>query len=157
MFQIEKMVFVTDRYDIAREINILNTPVVRIDISKCMAGYDDCYEGDRVVVKKSSSHDIRCKVKMYSDQENQNYHAAPWCYPKIELMPESICLSNGFGKRDIDEMVKWRQATRLSQGQNLLVYFDKGEEGGWLRRMKVGKVTEWVYPTAILEDVGPED
>lgn len=140
------MKFLTDRKEIAKEININEIPVIVINIRECMKGYEGCYEGDKVVVD-----DIRCTVKMYSDQENEGIEN-PILYKRICLMPENVGLTAGFGYHDVIEMAEWRKAMRLTEGGEVMVLFDKGNECA-LRKMKVGKVSKWVFPTAILEDV----
>lgn len=143
---VKKMKFLTDRKEIANEINIKETPVVVINIRSCMAGYDRCYEGDKVVVD-----DIRCTVKMYGDGKNEGIEN-PAKYEEIVLMPENVMLKASFGYSDVKEMAEWRKATRLTEGGDVIVIFDAGN-GGFVRKMKVGKVAKWVYPTAKFEDV----
>lgn len=141
------MKFLTDRHEIAEAINIRQLPTVRIDIRKCIEGFEDCYEGDKIVVEG-----IRCTVKMFGDGVNETLHDNPERYKKIELMPEGICLHESFGRQDVEEMVEWRQAQRASAGDEILVLFE-GEDFAYLRQMKIGKVAKFVYPTAVLEDI----
>ena len=141
------MKFLTDRHDIANEINIKETPVVMINIAKCMDGWEHCYEGDKIVV-----NDIRCTVKMYGDGGNENLHGTPYLYNNIELMPENICITDGFGRKDVIEDVEWRKAVRAREGEDIIVVFDTGKTV-FVRKMKIGKVTKWVYPAATLQDI----
>lgn len=140
------MKFLKDRKEIANEINIKETPVIVINIRECMKGYDRCYAGDKVVVD-----DIRCTVKMYGDGENEGIEY-PSHYKRICLMPENVALKAGWGYRDVMEDVEWRKAIRLTEGGEVIVIFDAGDNCA-IRKMKVGKVTKWVFPTAELEDV----
>jgi len=147
------MKFLTDRKEIANEINIKETPVIVINVRECMKGYERCYEGDKVVVKggKNNEYGIRCFVQMFGDDNEGIY--APQLYKKICLMPDAIALTAGFGYHDVVEMAEWRKAQRINEGEEVIVMFDEGEKC-WLRKMKVGKVgSPWVYPTAVLEDV----
>lgn len=140
------MKFLKDRHEIAKAINIDETPVIVMNVRECMKGYDRCYEGDKVVV-----NDIRCKVEMFGDGKNEGIYA-PQLYKEICLMPEADVLSAGFGYHDVMEDAEWRKAMRLTEGGEVLVIFDAGN-GCHIRRMKVGKVTRWVFPAATLEDV----
>ncbi len=152
------MRFLTDRKVIAKAINIDGTPVIRIDITKEMPGYENCYEGDRVVVIHKDGHDTRCTVEMFSDQENSGWHSTPWLYPRIVLMPETICIHSDFGYSDVMETYEWSKAVRVREGQEVIVLFDAGSgRGVWLRKMKMGRAAKWVYPTARLEDLGEAD
>ena len=146
------MKFLTDRKEIAKAINIDGIPVVRIDISKQMDGYDDCYAGDNVVVIHKDGFDTRCKVEMFSDMENENLHSTPYLYKRISLMPMPVCVSSGFGYHDVKEMYEWSKAVRIHEGQEVIVLFDGGDSG-YLRKMRVGKASKWVFPTALFEDV----
>lgn len=147
------MKFLTDRKEIANEINIKETPVIVINVRECMKGYERCYEGDKVVVKggRNNEYGIRCFVQMFGDDVNEGIFA-PQLYKKICLMPDCIALTAGFGYHDVAEMAEWRKAQRITEGEEVIVMFDKGDEC-WLRKMKVGKVQNFVYPAAVLEDV----
>lgn len=149
------MKFITDRKEIAKLINIDELPTVRIDISKHREGWERCYTGDKLVVygknSKLRDYGIRTTVEMYGDEENEGINE-PLLYKRICLMPEAVCLHNGFGYNDAVDMYNWRTAQRANEGQEIVVMFDAGSKC-YLRLMKVGKVADWVYPTAILEDV----
>lgn len=149
------MKFLTDRKEIAEEINIRGTPVVRIDISKPMSGWERCYAGDKLVVfgktSKLRDYGIRTTVEMFGDQENEGINE-PWLYKRICLMPDTVCIHKGFGYNDVIEMYSWNKAQKAEEGQIVILMFDSGDKC-YLRKMKVGKVTDWVYPTALLEDV----
>lgn len=147
------MRFLTDRKVIAKAINIDGTPVIRIDITKEMPGYDNCYEGDQVVViDKKDGLDTRCTISMYGDRENEGLHGTPWLYKRIVLMPEMIGIHADFGWHDVKEMYSWSKAVRVREGQEVIVLFDAGDHG-YLRRMKIGRAAKFVYPTAVLEDI----
>lgn len=152
---INGMTFLTERREIAKAINIDQIPVLTMDIEHEMLGYEHCYQGSKAVVDDGKLG-IRCTLEMFGDQENEEYHNFPHMYRRIVLMPETICLDNSFGKHDAEEMIEWRQAMRIKEGQKVIVYFSKGDEA-MLRLMKVGKCKEFVYPTAVLEDVGVDD
>lgn len=145
------MRFMTDRKEIAKAINIDRKPVLRIDISKSIDGYDDSYKGDDVVVLDRTGFDIRCTVKMFGDLANEKLHETPWLYQRICLMPETICITNSFGYSDVMEMYKWNKALRVREGEEVLVLFDAGNTC-YLRKMKIGRVTKWVYPAALIID-----
>ena len=138
--------FITDRKEIAQLINIEKIPVIVMNIEKKMDGYDRCYEGDKVVIK-----DIRCQAMMYGDGKNEGIDP-PFLYKEISLMPEPLCIHSSFGYRDVQEMVEWRKAIQLKENSEVLVLFES-KDFGFLKKMKVGKATDWVYPTANLVDL----
>lgn len=146
------MKFLTDRKEIGTTININEIPVIRVNIAKQMQGYDDCYEGDKVVVVHKDGSKTRCTVQMFSDGENESLHATPWLYKKIELMPESICICEGFGYSDVVKDYEWSRAHRIEEGQKVVIMFDHGD-ACFLRVMTLGHPTKWVSPTASFKDV----
>lgn len=145
------MRFMTDRKEIAKAINIDKKPVIRIDISNPMKGWDDCYEGDKVVVIAKSGYDIRCTAKMFGDSVGNEKSHAPHLYKTIKLMPEANCITSHFGYSDVIEMVEWRKAIRVHEGEQVIIIFDQGDTC-FIREMTVGKVSEFVYPTATIRD-----
>lgn len=149
------MRFLTDRKQIANEINIKRTPVLKIDISKCMRGYDDCYEGGKIEIQHPIANDLycRCTVKMFGDEKgNVNNHRTPWLYEKIGLYEGMVGIHSDFGASDVREMAEWNNVRRAKQGDEVIVMFDNGE-AVFLRKMRIGRVTANVYPLAVLEDV----
>ena len=138
--------FITDRKEIAQLINIEKIPVIVMNIEKPKDGYDRCYEGDKVVIK-----DIRCQAMMYGDGKNEGIEV-PFFYKEISLMPELVGLHSSFNYRDVQDMVEWRKAIQLKENSEVLVIFE-GKDFGFLKKMKVGKATDWVYPTAKIVDI----
>ena len=143
--------FLTDRKEIARAINIEKIPTIRIDISKEMDGYPDCYEGDRVVIVHNDGDETRCTAKMFSDGANEKLHAIPFMYEEISLMPDSVFLSSSFGYRDVQKMYEWSKAIRVRENSDVIIFFDNGSTG-YLRKMKVGSARKFVFPTAKITD-----
>ena len=137
------MKFLTDRKEIAQEINLNGTPVLTVDISKCMDGYADCYEGSNVRILGGHSKgyedlDTRCTVMMFGDEPGNEDHTRPWMYKKIILRGGAVCLNGSFGLHDVDEMVKWSNTKVLKAGDPVILFF-RGKEMGHLRMMKIGK------------------
>ena len=154
------MKFITDRHEIAEAINIKRTPVIRINIKDCMQGYENCYEGSRLLLstpsKRYPDSYKKCTVKMYGDNGNEDKHDAPWTYTRIGLYPEMSCLTDSFGYSDVIEMAKWSEARCVKGGDEVLVIFDRGDVC-FIRRMRIGnRVDPFVYPSAILHDIDEE-
>ena len=152
------MKFITNRQEVAKKINLDNIPVLTIDISKCMNGYDNCYEGSKVRLlggHSSGYEDLttECTVKMYGDEEGNECHAMPWTYKKIVLTTGCVCIKSSFGLSDVDRMVEWSNTKILKANDTVLVYF-RGEDMGFLREMKVGaKINPHCSTAAVLVDV----
>lgn len=148
------MKFLTERTEIAKAINLSGDAVIRINISECMNGYDNCYAGDKIKVKIDDIT-IDCTVKMFSDGEgNEDCWETPYLYKTIDLMPESLCISNSFGYSDVVEMAEWNRVPTVKSGDTVtVVFYDKENRVCVVRKMRVGKATKWVYPTATLEDI----
>lgn len=152
------MKFLTDRKKIAEAINIQKLPVLTIDISKSMEGFDHCYEGSKVRVLGGHSKgyedlDTRCTVRMFGDEKENSRHDAPQFYGKIILSGGAVFLSSDFGLRDVDEMVEWSNAREVRAGDQVIVYF-RGNGVGYLRLMKVGsRIDPHCSTVAVLEDV----
>ena len=144
-------IFLTERKEIARAINIEKIPTIRIDISKEMDGYENCYAGDRVVVVHKDGDETRCTAKMFSDGANEKLHAVPFMYEEISLMPNSVFLSSSFGYHDVKEMYEWSKAIRVHEDEEVIIFFDNGYTG-YLRKMKVGSARKFVFPTAKITD-----
>lgn len=154
------MKFLTDRHEIAEAINIKRTPVITINVKECINGYENCYAGSRLLVstpsKRYPDHYTRCTVKMYGDGVNEDKHATPWLYNRIGLYPESACLTDSFGYRDVIEMAEWSEARCVKGGDEVLVVFDCGNVC-YIRKMRIGKrVDGFVYPSALLHDIDEE-
>ena len=140
------MKFLTDRKEIANEINIKETPVLVMNCKKPKVGWDDCFEGDKVVVNGE-----RCTLHVFSDGENEGIKE-PHLRKKIILTSGGIGISNSFGYSDVVEMTEWRKAMRLVEGGEVIVVFDYGTACS-LRKMRVGKVSRFCSTVAVLEDV----
>lgn len=133
------MKFLVDRHEIAQAINIDRIPVITIDITKCMDGYEHCYEGDKVLVTdpKHGRH-VRCTVKMYGDDNGNNDYLHPWFYKTICLMNPGAYISASFGYSDVMEMVEWSKSKVLDAGEEVIVMFnDRENKYCYLRRMRV--------------------
>lgn len=148
------MKFLTERTEIAKAINLSGDAVVRINIGECMKGYDNCYAGDKIKVRVDDMY-IECTVKMYSDGDgNKDKWETPYLYKTIELMPETIGISNRFGYSDVMEMSEWNRVPTVNPGDAItVVFYDKNNKVCVVRKMRIGKATKFVYPTAILEDI----
>jgi len=150
------MKFLNDRTEIAKAINLSGNAVIRIDISKNMRGYDDCYEGDKIILG-GKDYPIRCTVNMYGDDAGNECHDKPYFYKKIKLMPETIGISSRFGYGDVMEMAEWNRVPTVNAGDTVIVVFDDSNNNVcYIRLMKVGKVSEFVYPAAMLYDIDEE-
>ena len=152
------MKFITNRQEIAQKINIEKIPVLTIDISKSMNGYNDCYEGSKVrlIGGHSKGYDdltTDCTVKMYGDEEGNECHSTPWMYKKIVLTAGCVCLKSDFSLSDVDQMVEWSNTKVLKASDPVIVYF-RGSGVGFLREMKVGsRINPHCSTAAVLVDV----
>ena len=152
------MKFITNRQEIAQKINIEKIPVLTVDISKSMNGYNDCYEGSkaRLIGGHSKGYEdltTDCTVKMYGDEEGNECHSTPWMYKKIVLTAGCVCLKSGFGLSDVDQMVEWSNTKVLKANDPVIVYF-RGSGVGFLREMKVGsRINPHCSTAAVLVDV----
>lgn len=152
------MKFLTDRKEIAKEINIKGTPVLTIDITECMKGYDHCYEGSCVRVLGGHTRgyedlDTRCTVMMFGGEQGNEDHDRPWTYKKIVLNGGVVCIDNSFGLSDVDEMVKWSN-TRVIKAEDPVILYFRGKNVGYLRMMKVGKrIDPFCSTVATLVDI----
>lgn len=152
------MKFLTDRQEIARAINIDRIPVLTVDIRKPMDGYPDCYSGSKVLVatpcKRYPDSYSRCTVKMFGDEPgNAERHDTPWAYKKIVFSCPGTMLTADFGMRDVREMVEWSNCRMLHAGDQVVVFFDRGDKG-YIRLMKVSdRVTSGYSTVATLEDI----
>jgi len=150
------MKFLRDRKEIAREINIKMTPVVRIDISKSAFGFDDCYKGDRIQIETPRyDYPVRCFVNMYGDEKGNEDHDHPWRYEKISLNPETICLTAGFGYSDVADMAEWSRTPIVKAGGKVVVMFDDPvNKNCYLRVMKVSdRIDAFCMKAGMLEDI----
>ena len=152
------MKWLTERTEIAKAINIDRIPVITMDISKCMDGYEDCYEGSRISIDGAYSGryaDLltHCTAMMFGDEDGNEAHFAPWTYKRIHLRPRMACLTADFSLRDVDEMVDWMRAPIVKKGEKVLVYF-RGKDKGAIRVMRIPNHVDPHCSTAcILEDV----
>ena len=154
------MKFIKDRKELAQEINIKNTPVVTIDITRPLNGdhfYEHCYGGTNIKVntpcKSHPDMQARCSVEMFGDEEeNKDLHCAPWCYGRIVLKQGVVGIHSGFGCADLREMIEWNAARSVSAGDEIIVVFDAGDNM-FVRKMRVGRVSEHCSTVAVLEDV----
>lgn len=152
------MKFLRERTEIAKKINIEKIPVLTIDITKCMNGYDNCYEGSKVRLIGGHSKGYEdlttdCTVKMYGDEEGNECHDTPWLYERLVLTGGCVCLKSSFGLSDVDEMVEWSNTKILKANDPVIVYF-RGNGVGFLREMKVGgRINPHCSTVAMLVDV----
>lgn len=148
------MKFLTDRREIAQEINIKRTPVVTIDITKCMDGYEHSYKGTDIEIQSPCDKELysRCTVEMFGNGKNKDKHNTPWLYDDIGLYEGLVGIYSGFGMADVLDMVHWNNVRRAKQGDEIIVMF-KGEDKCFLRKMRIGHVGFMVYPLAKLEDI----
>ena len=152
------MKFLTDRKEIARVINIEDTPVITIKIDEPMSGYPDCYEGSKIKVhdgKSESYMSSRCHVAMFGDEPGNEDHMRPWTYKKIVLKCGCTCIHSDFGYHDVIEMEEWSNARTVKGGDRVVVLF-KSERNRvcFLRLMKVSeRVSRFCSTVATLVDI----
>ena len=154
MTKLNGMTFINDRKEIAHEINISGTPVITMDISESMNGYEHCYKGSKIRIRdEKSGLDIRCTARMYGDEAGNEYHAMPYLYKKIKLIGELIGIHSGFGASDVDEMIEWSNTRLVNPGDKVLVWF-RGKDTGFLRVMRIGtRIDKFCSTVTILEDI----
>ena len=152
------MKYLTNRKEIAKAINIDRIPVITMDISKCMDGYDNCYEGSKINIDGAYSgryaHLLtRCTARMYGDEKGNECHDEPWRYARIHLCTKNACLHDSFCLSDVDEMVEWSHAPTVKANDKVVVFFRSANEG-YLRLMKIGARIDPNCTTAtMLEDI----
>lgn len=142
------MKYLTDRHDIAKAMNFGKYPVVRINLETPRAGWDDNYEGDKILVAVKGDSDrgdyIRCQLNKFGDEPN-----------RYSLMPEAMCLDNGFGYSDVIEMLEWAQAPVIHPGEKVIVIEDyPAQRTCKVHVMQASKnARKFVYPTCYLEEL----
>ena len=152
------MKFLRDRKEIAKAINIDQIPVITMDISKCMDGYDNCYEGSRINLEgahrgKYADLLTHCTARMYGDEKGNECHDEPWMYKTIDLCPRTCCLHDSFSLRDVDEMVDWSHAPKAKANDLVIVYF-RAQNEGYIRLMRIGShIDPFCITATTLEDV----
>ena len=152
------MKFITNRQEIARLMNIEDVPAIRMDVSKCMRGYEHCYKGGIVKIacpsKRYPDMTHNCTIEMFGDEHgNSDKHDTPWLYERIKFGGEMIGLTASFGYSDVMELVKWNNARTIKAGDIVLVVFDRGD-ACFIRKMRVGAhVDPFCTTVATLEDV----
>ena len=151
------MKFVNDRRELAEDINIKGVPVLTMNLRECMKGYEHCYGGSKVRVgyqsRRHGELHERCTLKMYGDERgNTEFHDQPWLYQRIILSCPGCFLSGDFTLHDAREMVEWSNTKVLHEGDELYVFFDRGDKG-LFRKMRVGKVSSGCSTVAVLEDI----
>lgn len=155
--------FLTDRMDIAKAINIDKLPVICFDLTKPME-YENCYEGSKVNIEgahKGNYSDLscHCTAHLWGDKESADVHPTPWLYKKVYLNCWGFGISSSFGLRDVEEMIEWSHAPRMTAEDKVIVFFKtinpfNGKETGYLRLMKVSKhLDPYCSTVATLEDV----
>lgn len=156
------MRFLTDRHEIAEEINIKRTPVITINVSKEADGWEGygVYDGSKVRVATPSRNypdsTHRCTAHIYMDGENEKA-IIPIEAKVIHLTCPGIGLKASFGYQDVVEMVEWSHAPLVKAGDEVVVVFDDAENGAiWLRKMVVGKVSPNCSTVATLRDADEE-
>lgn len=136
------MKFITDRRELANEINIKRTPVLTMNIEHCHKGYENSYSGTKVALElPGRDYTGKCDLYMWGDQPgNTDKHDTPWLYENISIehlggwgIAANITLD------DYREMVAYNNAPLVREGQEVLIQFDAGS-AMWFRKMKVGKV-----------------
>ena len=151
------MKFLTDRKEIAQEININRTPVITFDIRFCMDGYENCYRGSKVQVATPSNRypdmTARCTAEMFGDERGNECHDTPWMYKKIRLTEGGVCIKADFGMFDVLEMVDWSNTRTVKAGEKVIVMF-RSQSWVSLRVMKVSdRVNAHCSTVATLEDI----
>lgn len=156
------MRFLTDRHEIAEEINIKRTPVITINVSKEADGWEGygVYEGSKVRVATPSRNypdsTHRCTAHIYMDGENEKA-IIPIEAKVIHLTCPGICMKASFGYQDVVEMVEWSHAPLVKAGDEVIVVFDDPEHSAsWIRKMVVGNVSPNCSTVATLRDADEE-
>ena len=158
--------FLTDRQEIAKAINIDRIPVITFDLTKPM-DYENCYEGSKVNIEGAYKGNYsyltsRCTAHLWGDKECEEVHKTPWLYKNVYLNCYGFGISSSFSLHDVEEMVEWSNAIRLTAESPVIVFFKTvnpftGKKTGYLRMMKVSKHLDPHCSTvATLEDVGEE-
>lgn len=154
------MKFVTDRQELAKDINIKGIPVITMDISRPLDGdefYKDCYGGSKIRVayqtRRYGELHSRCRAKMFGDEVgNKGHHDEPWKYKRIHLSCPCVGISAEFNLHDAREMNMWSNTRILHAGDEVYVFFDRGDRA-FYRKMRVGRVDSGCSTVAMLEDV----
>ncbi len=150
------MVFLRERQEIAKAMNIDDIPVLTMNIGEAIPGYDFCYKGSSVKVACKSYRDVyyaRCTVEMFGDGVNKDLHGTPWLYKDISLRRGCSCLTDSFGYSDVMEMAEWNNARTVHAGDPVLLVFYDGHNC-IIRKMKVSeRVDRGCYTVATLEDI----
>ena len=155
--------FLNDRQEIAKAINIDHMPVVVFDLTKPME-YDNCYEGSKVSITgahKGRYADLtsNCTAHLWGDKESEEVHPYPWLYKKVYLNCWGFGISSSFSLRDVEEMIEWNLAPRMTAGDKVVVFFKAMNPitkkiTGYLRLMKVSEhLDPYCSTVATLEDV----
>lgn len=142
------MKYLTDRQEIAEAMNFGKYPVLCVNLETPKAGWDDCYEGDKVLVAPSeySRKDecIRCVINKFGDEPE-----------RYSLMPNPVFLQDSFGYSDVKEMLGWAQAPVIHPSEVVIVIEDHPQHRTCrVHKMQVSKTVEkFVFPTCHLEEI----
>ena len=114
-----------------------------------MEGYDNCYEGSKVNIEgahkgRYSDLTTHCTPHIWGDKLKGDAKFAPWVCDRIDLNCYGACIHSDFSLRDVEEMVEWSHAPRMTAEDKVIVFFKTknpftGKHTGYLRMMKVGK------------------
>ena len=152
------MKFLTDRKEIARVINIEDTPMITFDLDNPMPGYDGCYAGSKVKVLDAKRTDrayaARCTAHIWSDAPGYD-PLMPFMCKKIDLNCYGTCICADFGYSDILTMETWSNARTVKAGDRVVVFFKSDtQKVGFLRLMKVSdRVDVHCATVATLTDI----
>lgn len=147
------MKLVHDRSEIAYALNSGKFPVLTIDMEHEMEGYAGCYSGCKVNVVPKSERLARDHVwtrgtlKFFGDSK------------KLEVMPESVCLSSHYGYSDVMRSVEFANAPLIKEGDivTLVIDFPEKTRSCLIKLMRVGRVSDHVFPVCCLEDIPDEE
>ena len=149
------MKFLKDRQEIARIINIDDTPVITFDLDHEMNGYKGCYEGSKIKIDngRGRAYSIRCTAHIWSDKEGYD-PLLPFMAKQIDLNSRGSCIHSSFGYSDVLEMEQWSNARTVKAGDSVVVLFKSDRQKTcFLRLMKVSDhVTAHCITAATLVD-----
>lgn len=100
-----------DRHEIAEAINVKMLPVLTMDISESLDGYDGCYEGSK------------CRVKYQTRNHGEQWTEGKiWCENgEYSIIGGGFGIHERFSYEDMMGMVETANTPMLEEGQEVVV------------------------------------
>ena len=136
------MKYLTERHEIVEMMH--NHPCIKIDMTKCITGLDDCFEGELVGVKVPSK--TRGEITVYGTV----YYFGD--EKKFVITNYGSCIKASFGYEDIMEVKRRKCAPIVKENDEIILIQDFGKSCV-LRVMKATRCNSMYSDSCTLVDV----